>query len=648
MSKISIAARLRLSFLAMAVFFLSFGLMVLHRMALMDEEANAIEVNWLPSIIATGAINTATSDYRIAKAMHMLAEDPAEMGHWETEITRLERDIAAWRTKYEPLIASETERSVYQEFTRDYETYLAASRASIEKSRQGEKSAALQELKTGHALFLHFSSDLERIIALNQSGADEAIHANNRLYHRSRTLMIIVAGIVVLAALAFMTYFERAISRPLAGLTLAIRRLAEGDLSGEPAGLQRADEIGQIARAVAAITGAIRTLTGDLRTLIEAARAGALSARADQGAHRGDYALLLSGINDLIEALGRPLGEVAGVMQKLAAGDLGGRISGAYEGELRALKANVNRSLDALVGLLRELGGTADGLAHADLTRSVTGTYQGEFAAIKADTNQALADLRELIGALAAGTEQVAVAATETSAAAQQVANGSNQQLMTLNDVSAAVAQTAGAIAEVSTHAERGSGLARSSAESAEAGQSELARLIELVETIAAGYARMQQITAKITRIADKTHVLSLNAGIEAARAGDRGLGFGIVAEQIGRLAEDAAVAARDIEILITDAVQSTQRGAAAAAAARSAVARIVVTARESDRAAQGIAAAITEQSAAVQVLAQRVTDLRGAGEGNAGAAAQIGATMEELSRMVHTIETRVRRFALA
>ncbi len=121
-----------------------------------------------------------------------------------------------------------------------------------------------------------------------------------------------MAGCVALSALIALAIFRfilTGVARPLRHMTTAITSLAEGRLEVDIADQTRQDEIGQAARAVATIADNLRHLTLDLRQLIDAVRLGHLSVRVDATPHAGDYKDLVSGLNDLIDAMAAPTRE---------------------------------------------------------------------------------------------------------------------------------------------------------------------------------------------------------------------------------------------------------------------------------------------------------------------------------------------------
>ncbi len=460
-------------------------------------------------------------------------------------------------------------------------------------------------------------------------------------------MIALIIGALV-AGLAIGFNIIRSITRPLTAVCGLIERMSKGDLNIEVADDGARDETGQMVRATAEIARTLKAVAKDLRDMIDAARVGALSVRADAAQHQGEFALLVQGANDLVEALTQPLFEVAGVMARLASGDVRGRMTGAYEGDLRALKGNVNRSLDALVALLDEISGFAGAMAEGDLTRSIDGSYQGDFAAIKVNLNKAVEQLNAVLRKVGGSTEDVANSANETTAAAIDVSRQAASQMTTLADVSNAIEQTVAAIAEIARSAERGSALGRSAAATAEDGRAKLTRLTDAVDSIAAKNTRISQISDLIASIADKTYVLALNAGLEAVRAGDHGRGFGLIAHKITTLAEEVAGATRDIRGLVDEATGSVKSGVAAAGEARTSIDKIVDTSRESGQTVQTIAAAIDEQNAMAHLLKERVLHLQMVGQATAGAAEEISATMASLTSMAKELKAEADRIRTA
>lgn len=198
---LSVKAQLRLAFLL--VFFMLFGaaLVVDNRMRVVNDQSTEMAANWMPSIVAVNAINTATSDFRIAEGLHILSTTDEEMTRHEQTMERLSKEIADWRIKYKALISSEEERALYQSFTRKYDEYLAASKATRALSRRNQNAEAAAQLKKSGVLFDSMSDELIKLVKLNTEGGEKASASGDVIYADSRTLLLwIGAGMFLLVS----------------------------------------------------------------------------------------------------------------------------------------------------------------------------------------------------------------------------------------------------------------------------------------------------------------------------------------------------------------------------------------------------------------------------------------------------------------
>ncbi|MEY4194826.1 MAG: hypothetical protein RLZZ226_1194 [Pseudomonadota bacterium] len=645
---LTIKLKLRLAFLGMVATFGLFSLMVNGVMGSMNQQTNRLENDFVPSIIEINAMSSMTSEYRLAEAQHLLAKTEADTLLWDKKLKRLSDRVKNTRTRYESLISSDDEQALYKIFSAGYDEYLARSERMLQLSRKNSDVPASSQFLHNRILFESFSADLRKLVDSNSLRGLTLAHQNNNVFSRTQQLILAVVMTILMLAILAMVVFDRNISLALQKLTGLMRRLAVGDMIDVRDDLAtRADEIGEMAKAVSVVSLTLQKLSGDALELIDATQAGVLSIRADSTRHPGEYGKIVAGMNALIDGLSNPLTDVAQIMQNLALGELDGRMQGEYQGELKILKTNVNRSLDALVHLLNELGQVMRHLSDADLTQVLEGQYHGEFSVLKANTNKTIGRLVQLLREISDGMAQSAVAITQTSESSRYVAAQSSQQMLAIEQVSRTLEETAVSVHDIADKAQQGSALATTTAHSTREGQTQLTRLIELIQHIDAEYGRIERITDEITRIADKTHLLSLNAGLEAMRAGEQGAGFGFVARQIGQLAEEVSLSARNIGDVISHSGQKIRMSVHATQETQAAMAQIAEAARISQDNANAISVAIVQQSAAVSSLTERVTDIRLGSEATASASEQISATMSHLAHTIQNTATQSAQFKL-
>jgi methyl-accepting chemotaxis protein WspA len=228
--------------------------------------------------------------------------------------------------------------------------------------------------------------------------------------------------------------------------------------------------------------------------------------------------------------LSRPVRAAARVAQSVAAGDLTEQVTVHASGETGQLLASIQKMSDYLRGLIGKI-------QMSSVTLMSTAT---EIAATSKQQDQTIAEF-------GASTNQAA-------AAVKQIAATSRELLETMNQVSDTAAKTATMASEGQASLNGMDKTMRHLADSTGSINSKLAIISERARNI-------NLVVTAITKVADQTNLLSINAAIEAEKAGEYGLGFLVVAREIRRLADQTAVATLDIERMVTEMQQSVSTG---------------------------------------------------------------------------------------
>ncbi len=314
-----------------------------------------------------------------------------------------------------------------------------------------------------------------------------------------------------------------------------------------------------------------------------------------------------------------------------------GRMRAAADREQQLAEAQrqeSDRNQQAILRLLDEMANLADGdlTVQATVTEDITG-------AIADSVNFAVEALRKLVTTINGSAIQLDGAARQTQALATHLAKASAAQSKQIASASESVAGMAASTEEVSGNAERASDVARHSVDVAHKGGDAVRRTIDgmntIRETIQETSKRIKRlgessqeignIVELISDIAEQTNILALNASIQASMAGEAGRGFAVVADEVQRLAERAANATKQIEVLVrtiqsdtNEAVVSMERsttdvvgGALLAENAGAALQEIEQVSNQIASLVQNISASAHSQSAAAQNIARNMQVLR-------------------------------------
>jgi methyl-accepting chemotaxis protein len=214
--------------------------------------------------------------------------------------------------------------------------------------------------------------------------------------------------------------------------------------------------------------------------------------------------------------------------------------------------------------------------AEGDLTQAIASPARDEIGSLVNAFGGMTASLATLVGEIRCGAGRIASGADELAGGNTELSGHTVSQAEDLSETVASMRALTATVQRNAAHAENGRKLVQSATDIAQQGGHQVAAVADTMAAIRASSDKIRDITGVIDGIAFQTNILALNAAVEAARAGDAGRGFGVVAGEVRSLAHRCAAAAREIKALIEDSVSRVEAGHAQADAAGATMEQVV------------------------------------------------------------------------
>lgn len=271
------------------------------------------------------------------------------------------------------------------------------------------------------------------------------------------------------------------------------------------------------------------------------------------------------------------------------------------------------------------------------------GEFNGLLMAIRRMNRQIDATLREVKEA----SDMVSAGASNLAEASQELAEGATDQASSVEEMQATVSEVTSGLHQAVKEIQISYDNAKNCAKEAEQSQSEMQVMMRAMAQINDTSHKIGQIISEIEDIASQTNLLSLNAAIEAARAGDAGAGFAVVAEQIRNLAEQSARSAVNTRELIEGSMREVEIGNQAACRTSEVLENVVASIQNIADTSKMLSEVAANQAEAMEQADQGIDKIAGIVESNSATAEETSATSEELSAQAISMDDLVGRFVL-
>jgi methyl-accepting chemotaxis protein len=364
---------------------------------------------------------------------------------------------------------------------------------------------------------------------------------------------------------------------PLRRVMTSMARVSAGDHESRVDGLDRRDEIGDVAKAVSAMRDAAME-------------------RARLEGEAADHRAAIERERERAEA------------------------------ERRQTEADQSAVVGALAGSLAKI-------AKGDLTERIDAEFNGRFQHIKTDFNAAAAKLASAMEGVVVAASAIASGSQEISTASDDLSRRTEQQAASLGETASALDEVTTTVKKTAEGASYARGVVAEARDEAEKSGEIVRQAVDAIGKIEKSSAAISQIISVIDEIAFQANLLALNAGVEAARAGEAGRGFAVVASEVRALAQRSAEAAKEIKALIVASSSEVGNGVKLVSETGEALARIVAKVLEINSIVGEIAAGAQEQATGLQQVNIAVNEMDQTTQQNAAMAEEATAASRSLSQ---------------
>jgi methyl-accepting chemotaxis protein len=325
---------------------------------------------------------------------------------------------------------------------------------------------------------------------------------------------------------------------------------------------------------------------------------------------------------------------------------------------------------------LARIGKAIDRIAQGDLSSRLAVSTRDELGVLATGINDMVSRLRTMVVQIRESAHVLASSSQEISSSAQSLAEGAQSQASTLEETSASVEELSASVEQVSDNAQsqvsavtKGSGsmeqvqelvqrvshslgeisqLTTNSVEKSLEGTQAVSQVVTGIRLIAQGSEKIGGIVNVISDIADQTNLLALNAAIEAARAGEHGRGFAVVADEVSKLAERSSQSTKEIESLIAESVKNVSRGVEIANGSQSAMEQIRSSSQTVQKMIEGLAQSMQQQIAAISDLASALVRVNEMSQSISAATEEQSGNAKQVSKAVEQVNELTQEAAMA
>ncbi|MCQ2548983.1 MAG: methyl-accepting chemotaxis protein [Lachnospiraceae bacterium] len=342
------------------------------------------------------------------------------------------------------------------------------------------------------------------------------------------------------------------------------------------------------------------------------------------------------------------VGKIYDGVKELEKGNLHTSVDYEADNEFGDLATTMNTCFNVLKDYVESISSEMAQIAAGDFTVQGRDDFRGDFQEIGVSMQAMVSQMGSALQNVVDISEQVGSGSQQIASASEMLAEDATSQAGNVVEISQELENMHDKIEQTSDYMQEVSNLLETTSQAITDGHQKMTEMNEAMRKITERSAEIKNITHTINEISGQTNLLSLNAAIEAASAGEAGRGFAVVATEVGNLANLSAEAAKHIETLIEESILAIKEGNEKVQETSEALDRIIEGTGEITGKLGSVSEITKEQVGVVQNVQSNVDTLSGLAQNNAAASEETAATSEELSGQAIALVEVVEKFKLS
>lgn len=585
--------------------------------------------------------------------------------------SNIKQAVERW-DKFKAVLDSRVDASIIPQYEKSREEWISVSKKLISTIEEGtpESQLAAISLSSGEASksFETAREYINQLTEIYEGLSQKDVETSNDSYDKAFWIFLIGISVILLVSVLASFSISNAVGKPLEQVSQVMEELKRGHLNSRVSHSSK-DEVGMLAESMNSFADTLQNFTSVMYKVAD----GDLSVEAK----------LLDSKDEITPALNKivlTLRELVGETRLLTTAALEGKLNTKgntqkFSGGYKELIQGFNETLDAAISPVKDGSSVLAKMAQGDFTIRVEGNYKGDHQIIKNSINMLGESLSGIIGNVRSAIEATASASSQISSSTEEMAAGAQEQSSQTSEVASAVEEMTSTIIQTTQHASTAAEYSKTAGKTAKngaevvrdtvTGMNRIADVVggaaAIVSELGNNSNQIGEIVQVIEDIADQTNLLALNAAIEAARAGEQGRGFAVVADEVRKLAERTTKATKEIAVMIRQIQKDTsnavvsmengtkevQIGKELASKAIKSLDEIIESTDKTIAAINHVAKASEEQSSAAEQISKSIDGISNVVQQSAIGLQQIARASEDLNNLTTNLQNQVSGFKI-